>query len=49
VDVSFGDPISSHGRNPEELTLEVEKWIENEMHRLDHSAYSDSCDSNKAI
>src|ERR1700712_420042 len=35
VDVSGGKPIPSVGRKPEELTREVEAWIEAEMHRLD--------------
>jgi 1-acyl-sn-glycerol-3-phosphate acyltransferase len=39
VDVSIGKPISSQGRDPEELMREVEAWIESEMHRLDPQAY----------
>ncbi|MFZ2737171.1 MAG: lysophospholipid acyltransferase family protein [Burkholderiaceae bacterium] len=39
VDVSIGKPIASIGRDPVELMLEVETWIENEMHRLDPDAY----------
>ncbi len=39
VDVSIGKPIPSLGRDPVELMLEVETWIENEMHRLDPGAY----------
>lgn len=40
VDISIGPPISSHGRNPEELMTEVQTWIEAEMRRLDPEAYS---------
>lgn len=39
VDVSIGKPISSLGREPEELMREVEAWIESEMRRLDPEAY----------
>ena len=39
VDVSIGAPIPSVGRNAEELTQEVEQWIEAEMQRLDPEAY----------
>ena len=39
VDFSIGKPISSVGRTPEDLMLEVETWIESEMHRLDPEAY----------
>lgn len=39
VDVSIGPPISSAGRQPEELMKEVETWIETEMRRLDPEAY----------
>jgi len=40
VDVSIGRPISSAGREPEELMKEVELWIEAEMRRLDPEAYT---------
>jgi len=40
VDVSIGKPISSEGRQPDELMREVETWIEAEMRRLDPEAYS---------
>ncbi len=40
VDVSIGKPISSVGREPDELMREVEAWIEAEMHRLDPEAYA---------
>ncbi len=40
VDISIGKPISSVGRQPEELMREVEAWIEAEMHRLDPQAYA---------
>ncbi len=42
VDVSIGKPISSVGREPDELMREVEAWIEAEMHRLDPEAYAKS-------
>ena len=40
VDVVIGPPIPSEGRSPEDLMLEVEAWIEGQMHRLDPEAYS---------
>jgi 1-acyl-sn-glycerol-3-phosphate acyltransferase len=39
IDVSIGKPISSQGRESNELMREVETWIEAEMHRLDPEAY----------
>jgi 1-acyl-sn-glycerol-3-phosphate acyltransferase len=39
VDVSIGRPISSTGRQAEELMREVEAWIEGEMRRIDPEAY----------
>ena len=39
VDISIGKPISSVGRQPDELMREVEAWIEAEMRRLDPEAY----------
>jgi 1-acyl-sn-glycerol-3-phosphate acyltransferase len=39
VDVSIGRPIPVQGRQADELMLEVEAWIEAEMHRLDPEAY----------
>ena len=39
VDVSIGKPIPSQGRQPDELMLEVQNWIESEMRRLDPEAY----------
>jgi 1-acyl-sn-glycerol-3-phosphate acyltransferase len=39
IDVSVGKPISSQGRESNELMREVETWIEAEMHRLDPEAY----------
>ncbi|WP_116364341.1 lysophospholipid acyltransferase family protein [Parahaliea mediterranea] len=39
VDVSIGAPISAAGREPGELMDEVERWIEDEMQRLDPEAY----------
>jgi 1-acyl-sn-glycerol-3-phosphate acyltransferase len=40
VDMSFGRPIPSVGREPDELMREVEAWIEAEMRRLDPQAYA---------
>ena len=40
VDISIGKPISSVGRQPDELMREVEAWIETEMRRLDPDAYT---------
>jgi 1-acyl-sn-glycerol-3-phosphate acyltransferase len=40
IDVSVGRPISSIGRQPDELMREVEAWIEAEMRRLDPEAYA---------
>jgi len=39
IDVSIGPPISSVGRDADELMREVEAWIEAEMRRLDPEAY----------
>jgi 1-acyl-sn-glycerol-3-phosphate acyltransferase len=39
VDISIGRAIPSEGRSADELMLEVETWIEAEMHRLDPEAY----------
>ena len=39
VDISIGPPISSAGREAEELMREVQDWIEAEMRRLDPEAY----------
>jgi 1-acyl-sn-glycerol-3-phosphate acyltransferase len=41
VEFSIGKPISSVGREPDELMREVEAWIEGEMRRLDPTAYID--------
>ncbi len=40
IDVSIGQPITSQGREPEELMREVEAWIEAEMRRIDPEAYA---------
>ena len=45
VDVSIGKPISSVGREPDELMREVQAWIEAEMRRLDPEAYGPSAPS----
>jgi 1-acyl-sn-glycerol-3-phosphate acyltransferase len=42
VEFSIGKPISSVGRQPDELMREVEAWIEAEMRRLDPTAYVDT-------
>ena len=42
VVVSIGKPISSLGRQPEEMMQEVQQWIEAEMRRLDPEAYVDT-------
>jgi 1-acyl-sn-glycerol-3-phosphate acyltransferase len=47
VDVSIGPPISSAGREPEELMREVEGWIEAEMRRIDPEAYPSEAGSPK--
>ena len=39
VEFSIGKPISSAGREADELMKEVEDWIEGEMQRLDPEAY----------
>ena len=39
IDVSIGPPIPVQGRRPEELTRQVQDWIETEMRRLDPDAY----------
>ena len=40
VEFSIGKPISSVGRESDELMREVEAWIEGEMRRLDPTAYA---------
>ncbi|MDR2991157.1 MAG: 1-acyl-sn-glycerol-3-phosphate acyltransferase [Burkholderiaceae bacterium] len=39
VDISFGPPIASDGKRPEQLTREAADWIEAEMRRIDPQAY----------
>ncbi len=39
IDVSFGAPLPTAGRRPQEVMAEVERWIEAEMRRLDPQAY----------
>ena len=41
VDISIGKPISTEGREADELMAEVQVWIESEMRRLDPEAYTD--------
>ena len=45
IDISIGKPIASQGREPDELTREVETWVEAEMRRLDPQAYGPSLSS----
>ena len=40
VTVSIGAPIPSEGKTPEQLSAEVERWIEAEMRRLSPHAYA---------
>jgi 1-acyl-sn-glycerol-3-phosphate acyltransferase len=40
IDISIGQPIAVEGRKPDELMLEVERWIEAEMRRIDPQAYA---------
>ena len=40
IDVSIGPLIQTIGRKPDEVTREVEAWIEAEMRRLDPEAYA---------
>jgi 1-acyl-sn-glycerol-3-phosphate acyltransferase len=42
VDISFGLPIASTGKRPEELMREAAEWIEAEMRRIDPDAYATS-------
>lgn len=44
IDVSFGPPILSEGRTPQEIMEAVQQWIEAEMRRLDPDAYDDQPD-----
>jgi 1-acyl-sn-glycerol-3-phosphate acyltransferase len=39
ITVSIGPPIASDGLSPDQLSTEVEHWIETEMRRLDPDAY----------
>jgi 1-acyl-sn-glycerol-3-phosphate acyltransferase len=39
VDIVIGKPISSVGRQPDELMLEVQTWIEAKMREIDPQAY----------
>ena len=40
VDIVIGQPIPSLGRQPDELMVQVQTWIESEMRRLDPEAYA---------
>lgn len=46
VEISIGKPIPSVGREPRELMLEVQTWIETEMRRLDPDAYRPEAQAN---
>jgi 1-acyl-sn-glycerol-3-phosphate acyltransferase len=48
VEVSIGKPISSTGREQDELMREVENWIEAEMRRLDPEAYREQAPEGSA-
>jgi len=39
ITVSIGPPIDSDGLSPDQLSTEVERWIEAEMRRIDPDAY----------
>jgi 1-acyl-sn-glycerol-3-phosphate acyltransferase len=41
IDISIGRPMPPAGRQPEDLTRDVEAWIESEMRRLDPQAYAE--------
>lgn len=41
VILSIGPIITTQGKNPSLVLREVEGWIENEMHRIDPTAYSE--------
>jgi len=40
IDISIGKPLSSLQHSPDTLMAQVESWVEQEMHRLDASAYA---------
>ena len=40
ITVSIGAPIASEGKTPDQLSAEVERWIETEMRRLSPHAYA---------
>jgi 1-acyl-sn-glycerol-3-phosphate acyltransferase len=40
IDIRIGEPIDVHGREPDELMRQVERWIEAEMRRIDPQAYA---------
>jgi 1-acyl-sn-glycerol-3-phosphate acyltransferase len=48
IEMSIGRPIDSVGRTPADLMLEVETWIEAEMHRLDPLAYAEPAPNHAA-
>ncbi|MDL2283843.1 1-acyl-sn-glycerol-3-phosphate acyltransferase [Oxalobacter sp. OttesenSCG-928-P03] len=39
ITVSIGHPISPEEKSPDDMMLEVENWIESEMHRISPHAY----------
>jgi 1-acyl-sn-glycerol-3-phosphate acyltransferase len=42
ITVSIGKPIASAGKSPDQLSGEVERWIEGEMRRISPHAYADA-------
>jgi 1-acyl-sn-glycerol-3-phosphate acyltransferase len=49
VHVSIGEAIPSQGRAAEDLTREIEAWIESEMHRLDPEAYVNKAPARQSV
>jgi 1-acyl-sn-glycerol-3-phosphate acyltransferase len=49
VHVSIGKPVPSQGRAADDLTREVETWIEAEMHRLDPEAYVNKAPARQSV
>ena len=39
IDIAIGQPIPVEGRKPDELMQQVERWIEEQMRRIDPEAY----------
>lgn len=49
VHVSIGRPIASEGRAADDITREVEAWIEAEMRRLDPEAYVNKAPAKQSV